>query len=315
MGFLRHFFFTFIHMKQLVSFVVVIITLQPASAQTGNLITNVDFVKDVSCATYKLELSNPDTTLFYSNLRDRDTVKNIPEGLYNAMFYSCDSAYHYGQIIEILENDMRYIYFRNTAYVSENREEDLYSDDYYYDYYDSLYAPVYFGVTYQFGRGFDFDNENPNLLNNFSFDMMLGHDWLVTKPFGIGYEIGYGFTRANYVGEDLEDPTIRHEKQRFTTLDFNFGLLTSIYIKERKFMSIGARYRLPYYARYARINGNDKLTTGGLYRYNDFSVFAQLGYNWGFVFAEYRFNQIFRSPLGDLPNLSIGVRFGYREEF
>lgn len=290
--------------------------MQLASAQTGGLNTDINFVRDVQCATYNLKLENQDSTLYFKSIRVGDTLDEIPIGLYSATFYSCDSAFHYGQKIEIIEDEIRHVFFRNNASVGETDMNPYkYDDEYYYDYYDSLYAPVYFGIFWQFGRGIDFDAAHPELLNNYSFDYIFGHDWLLTKPVALGYEFGFGFTQANYISEDLADPTISHEIQRFTTFDINLGLVTSIYVKESRLLSLGARYRLPYFARYARINGNDKLSTRGLHKYNDFSVFAQLGYDWGFVFAEYRFDQILREPLGGLPELSIGVRFGFREEY
>ncbi len=287
--------------------------------QKGSLSTNIDFVRDVQCATYNLKLSGADSTFHFKNIRANDTLDNIPVGLYYATFFSCDTSYNYGQKIEIVEDEVHYIYFRNNGYNGFNGPDyyspNTYTDPYFNDYYDSLYVPVYFGVCWQFSRGIDYENVNPNLLNNFSFDYIFGHDWLVTKPVALGYEFGFGFTQANYTPEDLESPTVMHEKQRFTTFDINLGLVTSIYIKESRLLSLGARYRLPYFARYARISGNDKFTTRGLHKYNDFSVFAQLGYDWGFVFAEYRFDQFLREPLGNLPSLSVGVRLVIREKY
>ncbi len=302
-------------MKHLISLTVFTFLFQLVSAQTGSLATNVDFVKDVQCATYNVQLRNGDSTLNFKSLRQIDTLENIPAGFYDITFYSCDSVYHYGQQIEILEDEVRSIYFRNNTYVGTEYNPNTYTNDYYFNYYDSLYSPIYLGVSWQFSRGIDYDGINPNLLNNYSFDYILGHDWLLTKPVAFGYEFGFGFTQANYVREDLEDPTILHEKQRFTTFDINLGLVTSIYVKESRLLALGARYRLPYFARYARVTGNDKISSKGLHRYNDFSVFAQLGYDWGFIFAEYRFDQFLRAPIGDLPNLSAGVRLTFREEY
>lgn len=303
-------------MKHLVTLLAILSVTPLVFGQTGSLTTNVNFVQDNQCATFKLELLGEDSTYSYKGIRAGDTLDSIPIGLYYANFYSCDSAFRYGQKIEIIENEVRYFYFRNNSYIGDQQDNPFKYDDFYYiDYYDSLYAPVYFGIFWQFSRGMPFDAAHPELLNNYAFDYILGHDWLVTKPVALGYEFGFGFTQANYISEDLADPTLSHEKQRFTTFDINLGLVTSIYVKESRLLSLGARYRLPYFARYARITGNDKLTTKGLYRYNDFAVFAQLGYDWGFVFAEYRFDQYLREPLGSLPNLSIGVRLGVREEF
>lgn len=315
LGFLRH-FFTFIDMKHLLRIIVCFLICNLAWGQTGGLTTEINFVKDVQCVTYNLKLSNQDSTLYFNSIRENDTLNDIPVGLYDAMFYSCDSAYRYGQRIEVIEGDIRHVYFRNNTYVHDDyKAPSMYSDDYYYGYYDSLYPPIYFGVNWQFSRGFDLDGASPDLLNNYAFDITFGHDWLLSRPVALGYEFGYGFTRATYISEDFEDPSILHEHQRFTTFDLNLAIVTSIYIKEKRFLSLGGRYRLPYYARYVRVNGNDKLTTGGLYRYNDFSVFAQLGYDWGFLFAEYRFDPIFRAPLGNLPNLSFGVRLSTRTEY
>lgn len=303
-------------MKYLLSLFAIAGLTQFALTQTGSLTTDVDFVNDVQCATYNLKLSNEDSTLHFKGVRARDTLNDIPTGMYRITFFSCDSSFHYGQKIEILEDEVRYIYFRNNGYVGKQYYGPYdYSDSYYSEYYDSLYPPVYFGMFYQFSRGFFTDGENPSLLNNYAFDITFGHDWLLTKPVALGYEVGYGFTRATYAPEDLADPSIIHEQQRFTTFDLNFALVSSIYVKEKRLLSIGGRYRLPYYARYARVNGNEKLLTRGLYRYNDFSVFAQLGYDWGYVFAEYRFDPIFREPLVQIPNLSLGVRLGFREEY
>ncbi|GAB5418061.1 MAG: hypothetical protein Crog4KO_31410 [Crocinitomicaceae bacterium] len=303
--------------KLLLTFVASIF-LSYGFAQTGSLVTNVDFIKDVQCATYNLNLSNSDTTIVYKKIKANDTISDIPSGLYQAHFYACDSSFSYGQKVEIVEGQTRRFTYRNNAYINDDQEmyDDFqYDDDYYYEYYDSLYAPVYFGVHWQFSRGMDFDGTNPDLLNNFAFDYSFGHDFLLTKPVALGYEFGFGFTQANYISEDLANPLIKHQKQRFTTFDINIAAVTSFYIKDHRLLTLGARYRLPYFARYARINGDEKLSTKGLHKYNDLAVFAQLGYNWGYVFAEYRFDQILRAPMGELPNLSIGIRLSTSDNF
>lgn len=303
-------------MKRLLLTLTAATFLSYGFAQTGNLITSVDFVRDVQCATYNLKLSKSGTTLFYRSLAAHDTISDIPVGLYNAHFYSCDSSFTYSQNIEIVDGKTRFFYYRNNANIEENYfAPSAYDDEYYYEYYDSLYSPVFFGVHWQFSRGIDYDGVNPNLLNNFAFDYIFGHDILLTKPVALGYEIGFGYTQANYVSEDLANPQIMHEKQRFTTFDVSFAALASLYIKDSRLLSIGARYRLPYFARYARVSGNDKISTRGLHKYNDLSVFAQIGYDWGFLFAEYRFDQFLKSPMGDLPNLNIGVRLSISDEW
>ncbi|XOV68460.1 MAG: hypothetical protein ACFHU9_04635 [Fluviicola sp.] len=303
-------------MKQYLFLAFSLFAARVVFGQTGNLTTDIDFVRDAECVTYHVKLEKSDTTLTFSGVRSGDTLKNIPIGLYQATFYSCDSAIHYGQKIEILSDELRYINYRNNAYVGNKSKNPFeYSEEYYFDYYDSLWTPVYFAASWQFSRGMDFDGTHPNLLNNFAFDYIVGHDWLVANPLALGYELGFGFTQANFSPQDLDDPLISHDKQRFTTFDVNFGFVTSIYVNERRMLTLGARYRLPYFARYARINGNDKLSTRGLHKYNDFSVFAQLGYNWGFVFAEYRFEDYLRDPVGSMPSLSLGVRLGFRDEF
>ncbi len=305
-------------MNKLVLTFIASLFLSCGFAQTGNLVTNIDFIKDVQCATYNLKLSNADRIIFYKKLEANDTLFDIPTGLYDAHFYSCDSSFTYGQKIEIVDGQTRWFTYLNNAYFEDDAsiyEDYQYDDDYYYEYYDSLYAPAYFGVHWQFSRGMDFEGAHPELLNNFAFDYSFGHDFLLTKPVSLGYEFGFGYTQANFISEDLENPLIKHEKQRFTTFDINFAAVTSIYIKDHRLLTLGARYRLPYFARYARINGNEKISTKGLYKYNDFAVFAQLGYDWGYVFAEYRFDQILRSPLGELPNLSIGIRLSTSDEW
>lgn len=274
-------------------------------------------MKDNQCATFNANLTKQnDTTITYRNLSSGDTLKNIPIGLYNAHFYSCDSSFTYSQNIEIVDSQTRTFNFRNAANIQNKYyPPDNYTDEYYDEYYDSLFPPTFFGLHLQFTRGLNSQDESPNLLNNFAFDYIFGHDVLLTKPIALGYEIGFGFTQANYVSEDLTDPTIKYEKQRFTTFDISFAGMTSIYVKDNRLLTLGARYRLPYFARYARINGNEKLSTRGLHKYNDFSVFAMLGYDWGFVFAEYKFDQFLKDPVGELPSLSIGIRFGFMEEW
>jgi hypothetical protein len=284
--------------------------------QTGDLATSIDFVRDVQCVTYNLNLSKSDTTLHYSRVKSYDTLTEIPVGLYTALFYSCDSNYTYSQKIEIVEDEVRFFNFRSVTGVNTMYNNDvMYSNAYYDEYYDSLYSPQFFGVHMQFSRGIDYNAEYPNLLNNFAFDYLFGHDVLLTKPVALGYEIGFGYTQVNYISEDLEDPTISHEKQRFTTFDISFAAVTSIYVNNNRMLTLGGRYRLPYFSRWARVTGNEKISTKGLHKFNDFSVFAQLGYDWGFLFAEYRFDQFLRAPLGDLPNLSIGVRISIADEW
>jgi hypothetical protein len=63
------------------------------------------------------------------------------------------------------------------------------------------------------------------------------------------------------------------------------------------------------------VTGDEKISIRGLHKYNDISAYAQLGYDWGFVFAEYRFNQILRSPLNEIPQLSLGVRLTVTEKW
>jgi len=315
LGFLGH-FFTFIRMKKLFLCSFLLLFFSSVEAQTGGISCNVDFTNDFQCATFQLKLTKADTSFHFQMVNSGDTLSNIPTGLYKAVFLSCDSAYSYHQNIEIVSGKIRSFYYKNTAAIDTYRPVySPYDDDYYYNYYDSLYNPVYFNIGLRFSRGIDYQGLNPNLLNNFTFDYTFGHDFLLTKPVAFGYEIGFGYTQANYTTDDFLIPSVSYEKQRFTTFDFSFALLTSLYIKDGRLLSLGARYRLPYFARWARVTGDEKMSTKGLHRFNDFSVFAQLGYDWGYLFAEYRFDQILRAPLGDLPNLALGVRLNVTEEW
>jgi len=162
-------------MKYFLTFITFYCLSNISYAQTGGLTTNIDFVRDVQCATYNLKLDNADTTIYFTTIRPGDSLDSIPVGLYYATFYSCDTSFNYGQKIEIIENEVRSIYFRNNGYIgTDYYGPSMYTDSYYYDYYDSLYKPVYFGVSWQFSRGIDYDNVNPNLLNNFALDYILG---------------------------------------------------------------------------------------------------------------------------------------------
>lgn len=287
------------------------------SAQTGNLITHVDFVKDVQCVTFNVHLTNAQNSLLsYRNVNSGDTLRDIPIGMYDVLFISCDSSYTYSQKIEIAEGKTRNFNYTNTSRIVDTEYDPLsYNNQYYDDYYDTFYKPVFFGAHFQFSRGIDYESLNLDLLNNFAFDYTFGHDILLTKPIALGYEIGFGFTQANFVNTDLVDPQTVHERQRFTTFDFSIAGMTSIYINDSRMLTLGARYRLPYFARYARITGNEKQSTGGLHKYNDLAVFAMLGYDWGHVFAEYRFDQFLKSPLGEIPQLSLGVRLSIMDEW
>lgn len=303
-------------MKHLIISAVLVIISSLSHAQTGGMRCHVDFVNDVQCVTFNVELRKADTVLTYQMVGKGDTITGIPEGMYDVTFLSCDSAYSYSQRLEIVEDQIRSFYYRNQANLDQWWPSNgPYTDEYYQNYYDSLYTPSFINVSWQFSRGIDYNGLNPNLLNNFAFDYIVGQDFLLTKPIALGYEIGFGYTQANYTTDDFLDSQISYDKQRFTTFDISFALVSSVYVRNGKMLSLGARYRLPYFARWARVNGDQKISTRGLHKYNDFSVFAQLGYEWGFLFAEYRFDQILRSPMGDLPNLSLGVRLSIAQEW
>ncbi|PWL24239.1 MAG: hypothetical protein DCO96_14660 [Fluviicola sp. XM-24bin1] len=100
-----------------------------------------------------------------------------------------------------------------------------------------------------------------------------------------------------------------YESQKVSSLHLSFGAVASLYVKGNRMIAVGARYRFPLYTRWTRSIGDDLNVTRGLSTLNDLTVFAHLGYYWGFVFAEYRFADLYESPLQSPSQLTAGVRF------
>jgi hypothetical protein len=277
------------------------------NAQTGSLKCNVTFNQHSGCATDNLILTTKKDTIRFLKFQSKDTLSGIPVGTYQALFYDCDSTHTYSQMIEITEDEIRYFNFFNNAGMRQDRYSDLY-DEMYYDTNDFVEAWLNHG--FEFGRGLDYDNEAVNLTSNYSFQYSVGQDYMLNQsPFALGFDCGLKFSQYNYGKVDLIDTSVVHEDQRYTSLDLTAAVLASIYIKEKKLLDIGIKYNLPLYARGVAKNGNQKLTTKGIHNYKDFSAIARIGYWWGFIYGEYRFNDILSSPYENAPNLTIGIRF------
>lgn len=291
-------------MKHLLA-LFLLVTLQ-VTAQTGSLRPNVNFINDAGCATFKVELTSDSLTLHFEQVRKQDTLHEIPVGVYSVRFYSCDSTFVYGQNIEIIEDETQQLNFRNGAYVGDF---DVYNNEFgeYYDSSEWSGLPPYAGL--QFGRGLDYDNTSQKVRSNFNFQYVGGIDFRLGKsPIAMGFESGISYGQINYDNVDFLDTAIIYDKLRYRSFNIQAAFLTSIYIKKNKLFDIGVKYRLPIYARIARVSNNETINSKRVHQFNDLTLVAHLGYAWGFIFAEYQLNSVLIAPYENAPRLMLGVR-------
>lgn len=283
-------------------------------SQTGSLVSKVTFVFDNGCSTINVRLTSDSTELLYKRIRKSDTITGIPVGTYSAHFYSCDSSIQYTQPLEIVKNEVLVLSFYNNARQSSN-------DSYYYGFdeeYDSSYyfSTVFVNHNWQFGRGLDLENTASRLQSNYAFQYSINQDFVLGRsPFAIGYECGLNYKRLNYDQMDFYDSSIVYDGQYYHSLDFSIAALSSIYIKNRKFLSFGVKYSLPMFARAVKLSGNDKIVTKGIQNFNDVTLVAAIGYWWGFVFAEYQLTTVLSAPYENAPPLTLGIRFSFPIEW
>lgn len=283
-------------------------------SQTGSLVARVTFVYDNGCSTINVRLTSDSTELLYQRIGKTDTISGIPAGTYSAHFYSCDSTINYTQPLEIVKNEVLDFTFYNNARQST---DDTYLYDY-YDEFDSSYesSTVFVQHNWQFGRGLDIENTANRLQSNYAFQYSVNQDFLLgNSPFAIGYECGLNYKRLNYDKMDFYDSSVVYDGQHYHSLDFSIAALSSIYIKNRKFLSFGVKYNLPMFARAVKLSGNDKISTKGIQNFNDVTLVAAIGYWWGFVFAEYQLTTVLSAPYENAPPLTLGVRFSFPIEW
>ena len=294
---------------RLLTILALLISLQ-SNAQSGSLQISVNFVQAPGCLTTRVELVSDSLSLHYTDVEFGDTISDIPTGLYQVTIYSCDSTMSVGHQVEVVEDKFRRIYYYNGITIDEG---DPYGPSYWgdYGYYDTIdYVPFfYLNYGWQFGRGLDYNNEAQKMSSDFRFKYTVGQDFPINESFfALGYEVGFDYNQYNYSEIDFVDSTLVYDKQRFKSFNFSFTLSSSIYIKSKRFMAVGARYSLPMYARIERFLGDDKFSTRKVHNYNEFSAFAQIGYWFAFVYAEYTFNPILIDPYENAPPLTIGLR-------
>ena len=288
------------------SIVLLLLLTFQATAQTGSLVPNINFIYDASCATFNVELTSDTSSLYFARVRKQDTLRDIPVGLYSIRIYSCDSVFVYGQKIEILENETRQLNFRNGAYIGNYNR---YGEDFYDESDTSEWSDISPYVGLQFGRGLDYDKTNQKVRSNFNFQYVGGMDFRLGKsPFALGFESGISYGQINYDNIDFIDTAITYDKLRYRSFNIQAAFLTSIYIKKLKLLDFGVKYRLPVYARIARISGNETYNSKRVHQFNDLTLVAHLGYGWGFIFAEYQLNQVLIAPYENAPRLMLGVR-------
>lgn len=274
-------------------------------SQQGKLVCNFQFGSDQTCKTTNLILSSKANDLYYYKLRDNDTISEIPSGMYTAFIYNCDSSFTYSQKVEILEDDILqfYVYVNSSLYPAFPGSSGNLETDYYYD-----YPNIFINNSFRFGIGLDYDNSTENIANDFTLQYAVGQDFLFNKSIvAMGYNVGISYYQTNYTNPFIVDSTFGFDKERYSSINLSPSLLASIYIKNRKILDVGVKYNLPLIARVSTIGDNYKLFTKGIHNYNDMRAFAHIGFHWGFLFGEYRFNNILDTPYQNSPKLTVGI--------
>jgi hypothetical protein len=277
-----------------------------ANSQTGSLICQVYFDDYEPSENLTVLLTAGQDFMYFYNVQDGDTLTGIEQGEYQVTFYCCDSSFMYKQPISIDGNAINTLYYNGYVTMHSDRPRN---DTTSYHYEDER---VFVNGGMQFGRGIRELEDPSHVQQNYQIGVFGGVDFLLKKsPFGMGYTMGFEYNRIILDKIDFIDPTIYHQRQRMTYFNFSASYFATIYIHHKKIMDFGLSYHIPLRAKVVQVNGNQKTYNKNIHNFNDLRLFAQVGFMWGFVFAEYRTVQFIKAPFDDLPKLNIGMRFNF----
>jgi hypothetical protein len=284
-----------------------------ANSQTGSLICEIYFDDYELSEDLTVILVTGQDSMYFYNVGYEDTLTGIQQGEYEATFYCCDSAHILKHPISIDGNAVNRVdYYGSFGMRSDRAYND--TSSYHYNQYNRSQGLGNWG--YQFGRGIKELEDPSNIQQNYQIRMFGGSDYILGKsPIGLGFEFGLEYNRILLNNVDVVNPSITHQRQRMTYFNFSTAFVTSFYIKEKKILDFGISYHLPLRAKVVQVNGNQKNYTKNIHNFNDFRLFAHLGFQWGFVFAEYRTVQFIKAPFDDLPKLNLGLRFNVPSSF
>lgn len=275
-----------------------------ANSQTGSLICEIYFDDYEPSEDLTVILVASQDSMYFYNVGYEDTLTGIQQGEYEAIFYCCDLLFMFKQPISIDGNAINTLHYSNYFSIDSDRDYDDTSSYHYKD------QRTFSSVGYQFGRGTKELETTSHIQQNYQIRMFGGSDYILGKsPIGLGFELGLEYNRILLNNVDVVNPSITHQRQRMTYFNFSTAFVTSFYIKDKKILDFGISYHLPLRAKVVQVNGNQKNYTKNIHNFNDFRLFAHLGFQWGFVFAEYRTVQFIKAPFDDLPKLNLGLRF------
>jgi hypothetical protein len=167
---------------------------------------------------------------------------------------------------------------------------------------DFLYSSLFNENTLPVKNGFYF---------NYGFT-----PWLpIHRNFNLGFSPGiyYGFNQLdNSFNNDNEEIT----KQRYSNIGLSLEAKARIAFFNTKkywtygpFLDFGALYKLPFAFRYVQIGEAVRTRYNDLHNFQDFRLFAKLGFTPVSVRVDYRLNDFIKSGLPQQPLWSIGLSF------
>jgi hypothetical protein len=290
-----------------------------ASAQSDNLIINIEQNVNVDSPCYRVTVYDQNDTIYSKTISDEYelTVSNLAIGTYSVNLTNCgtptdEATESVTKIIEIKECQITYVTFDLYEYVDYTKLDSMCEAE-----------PIKSHTELQFNASyFDYrwnpDGNNPKYTLGFGYS---GYHWAsFSKHFGtlIGGGIGYMYAplRIDSLSTTTYNKPIKTNyysylngqfdvKFRFTTTNQQLKTIKPNSI----FVDLGVLYNLPlYFKKITRFDYQEKMVNSFIHQYSDASIYVNIGSANMQVYFAYRPFDFIKGNLTELPKFNLGIK-------
>jgi len=290
-----------------------------ASAQSDNLIINIEQNVNVDSPCYRVTVYDQNDTIYSKTISDEYelTVSNLAIGTYSVNLTNCgtptdEATESVTKIIEIKECQITYVTFDLYEYVDYTKLDSMCEAE-----------PIKSHTELQFNASyFDYrwnpDGNNPKYTVGFGYS---GYHWAsFSKHFGtlIGGGIGYMYAplRIDSLSTITYNKPIKTNyysylngqidvKFRFTTANQQLKTIKPNSI----FVDLGVLYNLPlYFKKITRFDYQEKMVNSFIHQYSDASIYVNIGSANAQVYVAYRPFDFIKGNLQELPKFNLGIK-------
>lgn len=287
-------------MKRVLFFILFIVSYLSFFSQKGNL--EISY-RSINYGNTLIELykNDSDTLIDFCNKIDFECCFNgLAVGLYNAKIFDNDTLVKRIYSLEVKEESVSsYSFYYESPYVHEIN--DTIADGFLVttvNYLSSLNNP-----------------EFTSLINReFRIAVLQGESFIVNKNIEVGIKGGGEISLTDFKNDTSLVGLTGVKRERY--FDWNLAIEPTIrfssnnrtrYETKGLFLELGACYHFPLVFRYAYNLNGYKYTQSRIHNFNNLEGVVRLGYQEFSLMASYRFFDVVKGSLPQLPKLNVGL--------